>query len=402
MQNLNTEESKLKAQAPPVSLMVSVGDLSADKHAGKLLEKLKLLYPGLKVWGLGSSAMQQAGAEILYDCQEFSSIGIIGVIKHVPFLAKVRRNLLEQMEKRKPEAVLLIDYGGFNLILAQAIRARFKNIPIYYFISPQVWGSRPWRINTIAKTITKMLVIFPFEENLYAQKNVPVTFVGHPLTKNLPQSDTLLSRKEFAQKYKLDPAKPIIAIFSGSRNGEIKSLFPITLAAAKKLHEERPDIQFAISQANEKLSQDIEKALNSKPSLKAIVRLIPSEDTYNLMSNCDLAWAKSGTTTLELTLFAKPMLIFYRGDWLSYFIFLAFKRTQRVGWPNLLAGKELIPELIQLDCSAEKLVQYSKDILDVPGLSKEISQELQALRNKLGEGDYAESCAAEIHKALSH
>ncbi len=382
--------------------MVSVGDLSADKHASKLLTKLKSQVPDLTIWGLGSNAMREVGAEILYDCQEFSSIGIIGVIKLIPFLSKVRSTLLAEIEKRKPKAVLLIDYGGFNLVLAQTIRSRYKNLPIYYFISPQVWGSRPWRMNTIAKTITKMLVIFPFEKSLYSDKNIPVSFVGHPLIKNLPATNALLDRNQFANKYNLDPLKPIIGIFPGSRKSEIKNLFPVTLGAVKQLHEERPDIQFAISQANQVLAQDIEKTLSSALTLKNLVKLIPKEDSYNLMSICDFAWAKSGTTTLELTLFSKPMLIFYRADWLSYLIFLAFKRTQRVGWPNLLASKDLIPELIQLDCSPQKLVQYSKDILDVPGLSKEISLQLQALRSKLGAGDYIETCAAEIAPALSN
>lgn len=397
---MSTPESRTVNETVPVSLMVSVGDLSADKHASKLVNKLKSMQPNLSVWGLGSSAMKEAGAEILYDCQSFSSIGIAGVLKLIPFLAGVRDTLLKEIEKRKPKAILLVDYGGFNLVLAQTIRAKYKNLPIYYFISPQVWGSRPWRMNTIAKTVTKMLVIFPFEENLYASKNIPVSFVGHPLTKNLPERNTLLTKNEFAAKYKLDPTNPIIGIFPGSRKSEIKNLFPVNLEAVKQLGQQRPEIQFAVSQANKELATDIERAIKNN-SLSKTIKLVSIEDTYSLMSLCDLAWAKSGTTTLELTLFAKPMLIFYKGDWLSYLIFLAFKRTQNVGWPNLLAGKELIPELIQLDCSAQKLVQYSKDILDVPGLGKEMSQELEALKNKLGEGNYADTCAYEISQALS-
>ncbi len=388
-------------QTPPVSLMVSVGDLSADKHTSKLLSKLKVLQPNLNIWGLGSTNMRLAGADILYDCQDFSSLGLAGALKLVPFLLKVRRKLLEEIEKRRPSAILLVDYSGFNLVLAQAIRTRYKNLPIYYFISPQVWGSRPWRIKTIAKTITKMLVIFPFEESLYIEKNIPVSFVGHPLINNLPEAGQMLVRTDFAKKYNLDASKPIISIFPGSRKSEIKNLLPIPMAAAKLLYEERPDIQFAVSQAHQGLMPAIEAAIDKDPILRKIIRPIPPEESYNLMSICDLAWAKSGTTTLELTLFAKPMLIFYRADWISYLTFLAFKRTRRVGWPNLLAGKDLIPELIQLDCSAEKLVQYSKDILDVPGLRKEISQELSSLRTKLGDGNYAENCASELAQVFS-
>ncbi len=391
-------ENDLTVENRPVSLMVSVGDLSADKHTSKLIGELKALQPNLHVWGLGGNAMRAAETEILFDCQEISSVGIVGLIKHIPFLSRARKALLNEIEKRRPTAILLVDFGGFNLALAQAIRTRFNNLPIYYFISPQVWGSRPWRLNTIAKTISKMLVIFPFEEKIYAQKNIPVAFVGHPLTKNLPDSTTLLDRAAFASKYSLNPSSPIIGIFPGSRNSEIKSLLPITLEAASRFHKERPEIQFALSQATGKLAHAINATISRKSDWGKSIKLIEPADTYSLMSVCDLAWAKSGTTTLELTLFAKPMLIFYRGDWLSYLIFLGFKRTQRVGWPNLLAGKELIPELIQLDCSPQKLVQYSKDLLDVPALMKETASQLLALKNKLGEGDYASTCARELEK----
>jgi lipid-A-disaccharide synthase len=246
-----------------------------------------------------------------------------------------------------------------------------------------------------------MLVIFPFEEKIYLEKNIPVTFVGHPLTKNLPDRHALMNREEFAHKYGFDPTKPIISIFPGSRKSEIKNLLPLTLEAVQSLHKKRPEIQFALSQANNELANSVKTIVARRPAIAELVKLIEPADTYNLMSNCDLAWAKSGTTTLELTLFAKPMLIFYRGDWLSYLIFLAFKRTQRVGWPNLLAGKELMPELIQLDCCPEKLVQYSKDLLDVPALLKEMSTELLSLKNKLGEGDYAATCACELANVLS-
>ncbi len=402
MNSLSAKEEKSLNQSSAVSLMVSMGDLSADKHTSKLVSQLKAMQPDLSVWGLGSTKMREAGAEILYDCQEFSTIGLAEAIRLLPVLVKIRQILLMEIEKRQPKAILLVDYSGFNLVLARTIRARYKDLPIYYFISPQVWASRPWRVNTIAKTITKMLVIFPFEENLYAQKNIPVSFVGHPLTKNLPDRSTLLDRQRFANKYNLDSNKTIISIFPGSRKTEIKNLLPVTLTAAKKLNKERPEIRFAISQTTKELGKVIEQTINNDPLINKIVRLIQPEDTYSLMSICDFAWAKSGTTTLELTLFAKPMLIFYRADWLTYLIFLIVKRTQRAGWPNLLAGKELVPELMQLDCTPEKLVQYSKDILDVPALSKEISQELLSLKTKLGEGDYAQSCASQLAQVLSN
>jgi lipid-A-disaccharide synthase len=385
------------------SLLVSVGDLSADKHTAKLLTKLKELKPGLKIWGLGSAAMRESGVEILFDAKDFSSIGIISIFRLFPFFIKARRTLFAEIKARRPKAVLLVDFGGFNLGFATELKKRFKDLPIYYFISPQIWGSRPWRINVLAKCASKVFVIFPFERTLYAQRNIPVRFVGHPLTKNLPSPSSLISREEFCKKYNLDPQKPIIAIFAGSRKSEITSLLPVLLQAFNWLSELRDDIQFAFSQANEDIGKTLNQALAANQSKKHrnnSPRIIFSSDNYSLMSICDLVWAKSGTTTLEATLFGKPMLIFYRGDWLSYLIFLAFKRVKRVGWPNLLAGKNLVPELIQLDCRAQQIVKYSLDLIDVPKLRDEIAQELLSLRDQLGEGDYASDCASELAQVL--
>lgn len=400
--NLPTNLSNNLDDAVEPSMLVSVGDHSADRHVGKLLSKLKEFNPQLKVWGLGGSAMRERGAELLYDCSEFSSIGILGLVKMVPFFIGVRKKFIAEIARRKPKAVLLVDFGGFNIQLAKEIKKHFNQLPIYYFISPQVWGSRPWRIKAIAKTVSKMLVIFPFERELYKSHDVPVQFVGHPLIDNIQKLDSLAPKDDFCSQYKLDPHKPIIAVFSGSRKSEIRSHLPVILDAIRWMSAVKPEVQFALSCADEDLKTAIiEKVAGHKnKDLNKSLRIVAPEDNYNLMSCADLVWAKSGTTTLEATLFGKPMLIFYRGDWLSYFVFLAFKRVARVGWPNLLAGKPLVPELIQLDCRAEALVKYSLDLLNVPGLRKEITQELLSLRDQLGEGDYASLCADELNSAI--
>ncbi len=399
------EKSSYQSKTEPASILVVAGDVSADRHVGLLLEQLKVEAPHLQTWGLGSTKMKAAGTELLYDCKEFSSIGIIGVLRLIPFLRRMGDEFLAQIAIRKPQAVLLVDYGGFNLPLASAIKKQFPGLPILYFISPQVWGSRPWRINTIAKTVSKMLVIFPFEKALYEDKGVPVRFVGHPLTKNIPSFDDQKTRLEISQKYGLNPANPIVAVFSGSRRSEIPTLFPVIIDAMVWLSEIRPSVQFAISKANEELGKQIESALEkarAKGRLKCKVVTVDSAMNYELITASDLVWAKSGTTSLEVTLLGKPMLVFYRGDWLSYFIFLAFKRVRRVSWPNLLAGKALVPELIQLDYRAEQLVKYTSDLLDVPALRQEIASELRSLRDQLGEGDYARAVVEEILETTKH
>lgn len=384
---------------PQESLFIMVGDMSADKHVAHLVKKLREERPDLRIWGAGGPEMRAQGFEALWNSEDFALVGIIELIRHGHFLYKLGDTVLAKIIEEAPDAVLLVDYGGFNLRLATRLRKRFASLPILYFISPQVWGSRPWRMNALARAVTKMLVIFPFEEDLYRRKGIPAKFVGHPLLKNLPDPAGLPERSELETRFNFGANDKLVSIFPGSRKSEINDLLPLTLEAIKQLLTQRSDIQFIISQASPKLASRIRKLIDDcgiSHHLERRLHIVSSADNYLLMARSDLVWAKSGTTTLEVTLFGRPMLIFYRGMWLSYVIFLLFKRVKRVGWPNLLYGGSLVPELIQLDCRVDQLVRYTRDLLDVPTLRKEIADHLLALRSRLGQGDYAENCVREI------
>ena len=336
------------------------------------------------------------------NCHRFATVGIIEPIKLLPFFARLRARLLREIGERKPAAVLLVDFGGFNIGFATEIRKQYKDLPIIYFISPQVWGSRPWRIDVLARAITKMLVIFPFEEQLYRSRNVDARFVGHPL-QNALAGTQLPDRQEFCREQGLNPDRPLVGIFPGSRRGEINDHLPIVLAAVDWLAAERPEVQFVLSRANPILAEAIDRLIDRSGHRRLVgptMTLLPVGESRSLMANADLVWAKSGTTTLEAALLGKPMLIFYRATWLSYLIFLAFKRVKDVGWPNLLAGQRVVPELIQLDCRAELLVRYTRDWLDVPGARQASARRLTAVRSQLGEGDFADNAAAEIIAVL--
>lgn len=387
------------------SLFICVGDHSADQHASKLIKKLKQAAPELDIWGVGGAAMEAAGARILYNREKITAIGIVEVIKYLPALAMIRQDLLRRIISEKPDAVLLMDFGGFNVGFATLIRKHLKEIPIIYFISPQVWGSRPWRINVIAAAVSKMLVIFPFEEALYKSKGVNAKFVGHPLTLKFKPEDERQSKEEFCQKHGLDPNKPIIGIFPGSRRQEIVAHAEVILDAVDWLRKERPELQFVISSSNQAMADAFQLQVERKSPYIALMsktlKTISSEHNEELMTHADLLWAKSGTTTLEATLIGKPMFIFYRGPWITYLIILIFKIVKYVGWPNLLHGEGIVPELIQLDCRAEQLVRYTRDWLDVPGLRKEIASGLKVLKSHLGEGDFTDNAAREILSVLS-
>jgi lipid-A-disaccharide synthase len=386
------------------SLFVFVGDVSADHHAGRLISKIRERQPDLQIWGVGGPRMQEQGVEVLYDCQKFATLGVVEVFRQLPFFGKLRQEMLDQIDKRKPDAVLLVDFAGFNLGLAQRIRKRHPNLPIIYFISPQVWGSRPWRINVVRRTVTKMLVIFPFEEKLYRDAGIDASFVGHPLTLAIPQENLEPNKEEFCKANGLDPQKPLIGIFPGSRRQEIRLLLPVMLQAAKWLGKERPEVQFAISRANQILADAIDEVIDHEGMRLRVghgITLLPVGENHTLMRAADILWAKSGTTTLEAALFGKPMLIYYRGNWVSFLLFLLFKRVRRVGWPNILAGKGVVPELLQLDCRPEQFVKYTSDWLDVPAAREEIGEELRKVRSRLGQADLADTAAVEVIKVLS-
>jgi lipid-A-disaccharide synthase len=388
-----------KKEGARKSICVVVGDMSADKHVSKLIGHLKELEPDLHVFGVGGPQMEKAGVELLFNCQDFAAVGIFRLIHKVPMFANIRQKILDAIEERKPGCTLLVDFGGFNIGFSSAVRNRFKSLPIVYFISPQVWGSRPWRLIELARNVSKMLVIFPFEQAIYERKGIPARFVGHPLMANPEQWDQKHSRSEVMLELGLDPEKPLVAIFPGSRKQEIIDHLPVVAQSVNWIKKVRPEIQFVLSQSNERIAGLIAEQV-AKEDLKTGagtgLLLVSSELNYKLLSVADLVWAKSGTTTLETTLCGTPMIIFYRGDWLSYCLVLCFKTVKRVGWPNLLAGRDLVPELIQLDCRAEKLVEYTLDLMDVPALRKEIALQLKSLRDQLGQGDFAKNAAMEI------
>lgn len=395
-----------ETRAASKSVMVIVGDVSADRHASYIIRHFKDSEATVDFWGVGGDAMKEAGVELLHHLKDFGASGITATIKYIPTLIRIGNELIDQIESRKPDLVLLVDFGGFNMKIAKRVRQLYPEIPILYFISPQIWASRPWRINGLKQNTSKMLVIFPFEEAIYREKGVPARFVGHPLNEQIPKESQLGSRQEFLFNVglgKSENKETLIAVFPGSRKQELNDHSPVLLQAMEEILEKRPNVRFLISMASENLKEIFEKSLRKSDMNERLgkeIFLISPTDNYAAMHHADLVWAKSGTTTLEVAMFAKPMLIFYRGDWFSYLAVMVVKTIKDIGLPNLLAGKKLVPELLQLDCSAKQFVRYSLDLLDVPGLRKEISQELSSIRNRLGKGNYITNCAEEIRKVL--
>lgn len=379
-------------------LFLSVGDLSASVHATRVIGKLRQLEPGLDIWGMGSQRMEDAGMRVEVNFEDYSTFGIAGAIKHVPRLVALRKTMVDLIVERKPDAVLLMDFGGYHLELAKLIKKQLPDMPIVYLISPQVWGSRPWRANTIRDVIDRMLVIFPFEVTWYKARGIDAKFVGHPLASQFDSIDYEQKRRQFYEKYHLDETKPLVGIFPGSRRREIEDNVPPALQAISWLSRDLPDVQFMLSQANDKFSERLTELIlkyGLGDRVGAQLKVAHVGDSSDLMAASDIVWAKSGTTTLEAALMKKPMIIFYRADWPSYLLVLLFKRVRWVGLPNLLTGG-VVPELFQLDCRAEQFVKYTRDWLEVPGARQSTVEKLGKIHEQLGSTRFDEMAAQEV------
>ncbi|MBX3073323.1 lipid-A-disaccharide synthase [Candidatus Obscuribacterales bacterium] len=388
----------------PQSIFILAGDQSGDNHAAPIVERLKSLNPDLHIWGVGGPRLKAAGMDVLHDYRDFAVFGFQHVIGKLVFFRSLIAQMVSLIRERKPALLLLVDYGAVSLRIARTLRKSLPGLAIYQFISPQIWASRPWRAKTIKESNIRMLVIFPFEEVLCRKIGISSKFVGHPLTKHLAQTANR-TKETFRDFVGLNAKNPIVAIFPGSRPQEISYILPPSLEAISFLQTTtHPDIQFVISVAEPSLEVKINKCIEQsglRANQNKNLFLLPSSENHNLMSHCDMAWAKSGTTTLEVALFGKPMLIYYRGSLLDYLVVSLFKTTKLVGMPNILAGQELVPELLQNDCNPGLIARITRQILDNPAVRQNMSDKLLGLRHQLGSLDYVSECVEELIVSLS-
>ena len=316
-------------------IFVITGEYSGDIHAGRVVEILKKQDPEIEVHGIGGENLKNAGATLFCDHSKMSAFGfnLKMAIEHLSLEKDVCEYILDEY---KPDLVLLIDYGTFNLRVAKRLRG--KGIKIVHYIPPQVWASRKWRIKGIKKYVDKVLCIFPFEVEMYQNEGIDVHYCGHPLVKQLPVK---ANKEEFFLKYNLDINRPLVSIFPGSRPLELHFLAKTFINAAKKLQKRHPEIQFCISHAPN-LSDTVFDKYIKNTDIKII-----KGDNHALLSVSDSLILASGTVALEASLYQTPMIIGYKGPWLLYLIYLMVRCIKNVSLPNIITGKEIVPELVQ-------------------------------------------------------
>ena len=324
-------------------VFIITGEYSGDIHASHVVKALKQINPDVEIEGVGGENLKNAGVKLFSDQKKMGAVGLSLKIITDHFL--LGKRIVDYLTKEyKPDLVLLIDYGVFNLNISKFLkRAGIKTL---YYIPPQVWASRKWRINTIKKNIDEVLCIFPFEKTMYESYGIKTHYCGHPLVSQLPEK---VDKDKFFEKHGFDKNKKLVAIFPGSREFELKFLMKVFVKTAQNLQKQHPDLQFCISHA-----PNLSDSVYDKYLQKTDFPVIKGENQA-LLSVSDALILASGTVALEACLYQTPMIIAYRGPWLFYLIYLIVRCIKRVSLPNIIADKSIVPEIIQGDVNVSKI-----------------------------------------------
>ena len=353
--------------------MIIAGEASGDLHGAGVVRELRRSNPGIEIFGVGGDRMKEEGMQLIYHVNELGFMGFAEVIKHLPVIRSMKIALETILKHKKPDVVLLIDYPGFNLRFARFAKRLGRKV--VYYISPQVWAWHRSRVKKMRGMVDAMLVIFPFEVDVYRAEGIEAEFVGHPLLEEL---DVKPDRSAFVRRLGLDPSKKILALLPGSRRQEIDMIFPEMLRAARTIAE----------------SEEMEIVVGIAPTLKEEmfhafynldrVHLVKSA-SHEVMANADFALVTSGTATLETAMLGTPMVVVYKTSWATYLIGRLLIRVRNIGLVNIVAGKQIVPEFIQGRAVASTMAREVIRLLRDDGALSSMREELLAVRTRLGE-----------------
>jgi lipid-A-disaccharide synthase len=357
-------------------ILLVAGEVSGDLHGAHLVEAIQRIDPEIRFYGVGGEELEKKGVELLYHASSLSVVGVTEVFIKLRSILRALRGLRTSLDREKPDLVILIDFPDFNLRLAKT--AHQKGIPVLYYISPQVWAWRPGRVKLIAQRVKKMIVFFTFELPIYQAADVDVEWIGHPL---IDMVKPTLTKEEAFQRFGIDPQRKTIGLLPGSRMHEVERLLPPLLSSAYLLKKEMADLQFVIP-----LAPGIpRRVLSSKIDNFSVPVTVVEGWTYDVMNISELLITASGTATLEGAILGKPMVIIYKISFLSYCIGRALVRVNHIGLVNLIAGKGIVPELIQKDVNPRRITQEALRILRDPMIYRQMTESIGAVRHSLGE-----------------
>jgi lipid-A-disaccharide synthase len=357
--------------------MIVTGEASGDMHGANLIRAMQRLAPGLRVSGMGGPELRGCGMEVLYDAARLSVVGLLEVFSHLGDIRAAMAVLEARLAKERPDLLILIDLPDFNLMMAK--KAKRLGVPVFYYISPQVWAWRSGRVKKIKRLVDRMAVILPFEQEFYHRLGMEVDFVGHPL---LDTVKTTMSRREFLTRLGIEPgSRPVIGILPGSRVGEVRTMLPVFLAAARLLAPEigPPICLLPVAAA-------LDDNLLAESGLAGCDLEVHTirEERYNLMAACDAVMAASGTVTLELAILGVPMVVAYRVAPLTHFLGRRLIKVKYASLVNLVGGEEIVPELLQHEATPEKISQALRQLLGETGAAERMRSGLSRVVRQLG------------------
>jgi lipid-A-disaccharide synthase len=356
-------------------VMISCGEPSGDVYAAALAREIATLDPGAQISGFGSQRLRDAGARLVADFEGLSVTGLLEVARVLPRTYAVYRKLLADAEANRPDVFVPIDYPDFNFRLANGMRK--LGVPVVYYISPQLWAWRPGRLRTLARIADHVLVIFPFEEQIYKQAGVPVTFVGHPLFDVMRPPEP---RAAFLARHGMTTDKPVVALLPGSRTNELRAILPGLVGAAQIIKAALPGTQFVLARAphlNDELFAPLQQAgLDVK---------VVEGDTDGVLASADVALVASGTVTVQAALHECPMVVVYRLSSLTYRLGRPFVQVDMFAMANLVAERKIVPELIQDDFTPHAVAVQALTLLQDRAAVARMRAELRVVKARLGQ-----------------
>src|SRR5437870_3959274 len=365
------------------------GEVSADNHAAALMRSLREFDTDFTLIGRGGPQMRAvAGEQFKNWIASAAVLGLWEVVRKYGYFRKQFRETLREIEESKPDAVVLIDYPGFNLRLARALRKQSPQAKIIYYISPQVWAWNRGRIKKMARFLDLMLCIFPFEAELYNKSRLRTVFVGHPMVERLR-----------TRKLDIERDPNLIGLFPGSRHREVRKIFPILIETAHELHQQRANLHFEVAAASETLASKISDTLANAHVKEGLFRVV-TDETAATMQRASLGIVASGSATLEAAYFRLPYVLIYKVAWPTYLAARLVVNVKFLGMPNVLANKEVVPEFIQHRARSNTIAKAILQLINDPAARDEMISEFDRIVAKLGEGGASEKAARAIVEEL--
>jgi lipid-A-disaccharide synthase len=373
-------------------ILMVAGEASGDLHGSSLINELKKIDPGLQFFGIGGNRMKKEGMELIYHVDKLAFMGFFEVLKNLPFIRRVMRTMVSQVENRRPDMAVLIDYPGFNLRFAAKLKK--LGIPVAYYISPQVWAWGGNRVKKMQHLIDKMLVVFPFEKPIYDKFNIDCDFVGHPF---LDVTKPILSEEDFRRKFDIRKNDVTLGLLPGSRWQEVEKILPIMLESAKLLGGRIRNLKLLLGLAPTIEKEKIKVLLKAaEPKVRIVENL-----TYDLMKHSDFLLVASGSATLECAVLGTPFLVIYRtGTW-TYLLAKSLINIPNIALANVVAGKRVVSEFIQNKAVPQRISDEAYEILTDKKSYQNIREELAKVKGKLGKPGASKRAAEIVARMLS-